>query len=450
MLSIHTQKGHRSPLFYLVWSAPLVGVACVTTLMQYITFFATDVLGLKAAVVGMLLLVSKVFDGFTDVIAGFLIDKTHTKIGKARPYDIFYGLFSLGAMLLFFIPDIGQVGKAVLLFVMYSFVFSIFQTLYSCASTVYLSRAVDSNEDRISLASVGGLMSSLAAMVLAVIIPFLINSAGTNPASWRKLAMGICLPAMVLSYIRIFFIPEIRDVNDASERTNLSIKESAKLLFSNNYLLIFALALLLVNTSVNTVSNAQTYYFKYIVQDLTAITYVSIPAIVGPITIAFYPALSKKLGMRNFMAYALVLGVIGRLLPLLQLTNIPMLVIGSLLNGISYMPIYILCSNAIIDCMDYAEYKTGIRAEGIYTCASGFCSKVGLGLGSGLLGIVTALGGYDGTLAVQSASANTAIILSYTVLPAILYFISIIALYKFSLEKKLPEIRAELKERHHK
>ena len=150
------------------------------------------------------------------------------------------------------------------------------------------------------------------------------------------------------------------------------------------------------------------------------------------------------------MAYALVLGVIGRLLPLFQLTNIPLLVIGALLNGISYMPIYILCANAIIDCMDYAEYKSGIRAEGIYTCASGFCSKVGLGLGSALLGIVTALGGYDGKLAVQSASANTSIILSYTVVPAVLFFIAVVALYKFDLEKKLPEIREELKARHQK
>ncbi len=114
---------------------------------------------------------------------------------------------------------------------------------------------------------------------------------------------------------------------------------------------------------------------------------------VGPLTIAAFPALSKKMGMRNLMALGLVLG------------------------AVSYMPIYILCANAIIACMDYGEYKSGHRGEGIYTCVTGFCGKVGIGLASGLLGLVTALGGYDGTQAVQTASANMSIIFVYTILP---------------------------------
>ncbi len=447
MIKLHNKKGKKSPLFYAVWAAPGIGVAAVTALLGYITFFATDVLGLTPGLVGTLLLVSKIFDGFTDIIAGFIIDRTHTKLGKARPYDIANALFCISALLFFFIPDVGTTGKAALLFIIYLLTYSVFQTLYSCAGTVYLARAVDDTEDQISLSSACGLLASLVAIVLSVVFPTLIANAGTNQASWQSMALGICLPSIVLCLIRIFLIPEINNVESEKKQDNLSVKESAKLLFSNNYLMFFTLALLLTNISVTLVGNAQTYYFKYVIGDIQAMTAVAAVAIVGPLTIAAFPALSRKMGMRNLMAVALILGAAGRFLPVVQPTNMALLTIGSLLNAISYMPIYILCANAIIGCMDYGEYKSGVRGEGIYTCVSGFCSKVGIGLASGLLGLVTALGGYDGTQAVQTASANMSIIISYTVLPGLLYLIAAIALRKFDLEKHLPEIQAELKKR---
>ncbi len=447
MIKLHNKKGKRSPLFYIVFASPGVGVAAVTALLGYITFFATDVLGLTPGLVGALLLVSKIFDGFTDIVAGFIIDRTHTRIGKARPYDIANALFCVSALLFFFIPDVGTVGKAALLFIIYLLTYSVFQTLYSCAGTVYLARAVEDTEDQISLSSTCGLIASMAAIVLSIVFPTLIDRAGTSQANWQSMALAICLPSIVLCLFRIFLIPEINNVEAEKNQEKLTVKESAKLLFSNNYLMFFTLALLLTNISVTLVGNAQTYYFKYVIGDISAMTIVALVSIVGPFSIATFPALSKKMGMRNLMAAALILGAIGRALPFFQPTNMVFLIIGSLFNALSYMPIYILCANAIIGCMDYGEYKSGVRGEGIYTCVSGFCSKVGIGLASGLLGLVTAIGGYDGTQAVQTASANMSIILSYTLLPALLYAIAALALRKFDLEKHLPEIQAELKKR---
>ena len=94
--------------------------------------------------------------------------------------------------------------------------------------------------------------------------------------------------------------------------------------------------------------------------------------------------------------------------------------------------------------MDYGEYKNVVRGEGIYTCVSGFCSKVGTGLASGRLGLVTALGGYDGTAAVQSSSAMNSIILLITVVPAALYLLAVIVLQAYKLDKELPFIQQEL------
>lgn len=450
MITIRNKNGKRSKLFYFVWSAPLVGSACVLILLGYITYFSTDILGLPSGLVGLLLLLSKIFDGVTDILAGYLIDRTNTKWGKARPYDITFAFYALATLILFSIPNIGTAGTAILVFILYTMVFSIFQTLYSCAGTVYLARAVTDKEDQVSVGALTGMISAFTSVVLSILLPLFIDRIGKTASGWRVIAAVICIPAIALSFIRIFLIPEAdcpAETTIKVKQEKLTVLQSAKLLFRNRYLMFFGLALLLTNIASNIAANSQTYYFKYIVGDISMMSFVSVTSIAGPLTIALYPILSKKIGMKNLMAAALLIGAIGKLLPLLGMTSIPLLLISALFFSISFMPIFILASNVIINCMDYGEYKNGVRGEGIYTCVSGFCSKVGTGLASGMLGLVTALGGYDGTAAVQSSSAINSVIFLFTIVPAALCFFAVLALQSYKLDKELPFIQEELKKR---
>ena len=82
-------------------------------LMMQVTYYCTDLLGMPATLVGSLLMASKVVDACTDLIAGYIIDHTHTKWGKARPYEIFIVLTWVGTVFLFSVPNFGTVGKAV-------------------------------------------------------------------------------------------------------------------------------------------------------------------------------------------------------------------------------------------------------------------------------------------------------------------------------------------------
>ena len=72
----------------LAWSTRSVSLACNIMVVSYLTYYCTNVLVMPATIVGALLLVSKLFDGVTDIIAGFIVDNTHTRFGKARPYEI--------------------------------------------------------------------------------------------------------------------------------------------------------------------------------------------------------------------------------------------------------------------------------------------------------------------------------------------------------------------------
>ena len=70
----------------VLWSLRNISIMAGFVVMSYVSYFATNCLGISAGVIGALLLASKLFDGITDLIAGYFVEKTNTKLGKGRPY----------------------------------------------------------------------------------------------------------------------------------------------------------------------------------------------------------------------------------------------------------------------------------------------------------------------------------------------------------------------------
>lgn len=113
------------------WQARAISMGCMTIVMGYLTIFCTDTLMLPAGLVGTLLLISKVTDGITDLIAGYLIENTKTRWGKARPYELFIIALWLCTWLLFTCPEnVSTVVKCIWIFIMYTLVNSIFATFF--------------------------------------------------------------------------------------------------------------------------------------------------------------------------------------------------------------------------------------------------------------------------------------------------------------------------------
>lgn len=442
-----TEDGKCTKLFYLVYSLPMIGYCLVVALLGYVSYFAVNVLGLSSLLVGNLLLVSKIFDGITDIIAGFLIDHTNTRFGKARPYDWAYGGFCLAAVALFCIPKMGTVAMAACLFITYTLIYSIFQTLYSCANAVYLARTVSDPNQQITVNVVSMFIGIVGSVVAGIIIPIYIAQIGTSAEAWKTFAFIIGVPSAIICSIRFFIIKENTTVmGEEKKEEQIPVKEGVKLLFHNKYVLILAAALLVTNIAMN-LTSVNPFYFEQILGDLSQQSVVNVFGAVGPLSVIIFPLLTKKMGKKKLVVTALILGIVGKLLPLLNLKSIPLLGIGTVLGTIGYMPLFVLTINMIIDCMDYGEWKFKKRGEGIYSCVSGFCSKVGTGLGVWMVGFVMMLGGYVSGSSIQSQGAMNSIIIIYTVIPAVLYLIAIIFMHFYKLEDKLPQIRKELESR---
>lgn len=426
---------------------PMIGYCLVAVLLGYVSYFAVNVLGLSSLLVGNIILVSKVFDGITDIIAGFLIDRTNTRFGKARPYDWAYVGFCIAAIVLFCIPKMGTTAMAVCLFLTYTVIYSIFSTLYSCANAVYLARTVEDPNQQVTVNVVSMFLGIIGSVVAGIIIPVYIAKIGSTVEAWRTFAFIIGVPSAIVCSIRFFIIKENSSMQEQTPvQKKINFREGVKLLSKNKYVIILALALLVTNISMN-LGAVNPFYFEQVVGDISKQSVVNALGAVGPLLVLCLPILAKKMGKKKLIVTALILGIIGKLLPLLNLQSITLLGIGTVLGTIGYMPLFILTINMVIDCMDYGEWKVKKRGEGIYSCISGFCSKIGTGIGTWLVGFVMMLGGYVSGADTQSQGAVNAIICVYTVVPAVLYLLAALCMHFYKLDDELPQIQAELAER---
>lgn len=442
-----TKDGKCTKLFYLIYSMPMIGYCLVAVLLGYVSYFAVNVLGLSSLLVGNIILVSKVFDGITDIIAGFLIDRTNTRFGKARPYDWAYVGFCIAAIVLFCIPKMGTTAMAVCLFLTYTVIYSIFSTLYSCANAVYLARTVEDPNQQVTVNVVSMFLGIIGSVVAGIIIPVYIAKIGSTVEAWRTFAFIIGVPSAIVCSIRFFIIKENSSMQEQTlVQKKINFREGVKLLSKNKYVIILALALLVTNISMN-LGAVNPFYFEQVVGDISKQSVVNALGAVGPLLVLCLPILAKKMGKKKLIVTALILGIIGKLLPLLNLQSITLLGIGTVLGTIGYMPLFILTINMVIDCMDYGEWKFKKRGEEIYSCISGFCSKIGTGIGTWLVGFVMMLGGYVSGADTQSQGAVNAIICVYTVVPAVLYLLAALCMHFYKLDDELPQIQAELAER---
>lgn len=442
----------KMPFWYsLAWSSRGISAALNVILVAYVTFYASDVLGLSVGIVGTMLLASRVIDAFTDMAMGFIIDKTHTRWGKARPYEIFIVLTWLFTVLLFNTPSGSRTFQYIWLFVMYVLINAICTTAYGGTDAVYMARAFTTENNRVKVMSINGVVVMFASILFNIIAPQFINSLGTTQAGWTKLSMTMAVPLALIGMLRFFLCKEIVEdkkqdgvqAQDEEKQDNLKLSDMMKLLLKNRYVFI-VVGLMITCQIANNLGPVATYYFKYMMGDIGLLSLVNVTAMVVPLALIFFPVLSRKFGTTKILQACAVIGIAGMAIRTVGRTNMATLIIGSTLSGIATMPISMMINAYLIDCMDYGEWKTGVRIEGPVASVVNFSNKVGAGLASGLIGLIMGLAGYDGTLEVQSASANAAIVGCYNILPLILYILMLALALNYKMDKLRPQIQADL------
>jgi GPH family glycoside/pentoside/hexuronide:cation symporter len=416
--------------------------------MMQVTYYATDFVGLSAGLVGALLLGSKVFDGFTDLIVGFFINKTNTKLGKTRPYELMIIPLWICTIFLFSVPDMGIVGKSVYVFIFYALINSVCATFLNGIDALYMRRSLANEQHQAKILSWSAIILQLGAAGVSMLLPQLIASWGPQPGGWTKISLVIGIPLLIIGLGRFIFIKETNvDAAADQESSKLSLKESLVSLSKNKYIFILA-GSLFFNRLVQELSGViGVYYFRYVIGNVRLLSTIGILGLLAPLTLLLFPVAMRKLGAMNYMRIGLAVSIVGHILKFFSGTNLGILIAGQFLASLGLSPLGMLVNLFLIQCMDYNEWKTNKRVDGYMGPLAQFTNKVGAGVASGGLGFIMAIAGYDGTQQVQSASATGAIVALYTWIPAIVCVFTFFILNKYDLDKKMPEIKEELARR---
>lgn len=427
-----------------LWKSSDVASAAVQAIvMGYLTLYCTDTLGIGAAVIGTLLLVSKIFDGVSDIFAGWLVDNTHTKLGKGRPYELcIVGVMLCSLGLFAASPQWSHGMKCVWIFAMYTLVFSVFSTLRGTANTPYTIRAFSNNQVLITkVASYGGIITMGGSILISIAFPIVMSRLATSAAGWTKTVAIFVLPLTLIAVLRFIFVKEDPAVDGGNQYKKVSVKEILTMFKKNHYVWLFASIMLCYN--LTTALGAATYYFKWIIGNTALMSVTAMFSIVTlPLMFAF-PVIMRKIGsMADMISWFCVIGVIGYTIVFFSNDNLAGVMLGGLLGAFAGLPIAYYGVLFIMRCCTYNEMNGLPRMDGSAGILSNFTSKIGSAVGSAVTGILLGAAGYVAGEGVTSQpdSAVLMIRILYAVVPAVSYVVIAICAKKFSpLEKLIPE-----------
>lgn len=424
------------------WQSRAVSLGCMTIVYGYLMIYCTNTLGLSSGIIGTLLLVSKVFDGVTDLFAGYIIDNTNTRFGKARPYEFAIIGVWFFTWLLFSCPaGAGNVVKYAWVFVIYVFVNSILATLLSTNQTAYMVRAFPNMNQIVKVNSYGGIVVTLGCAVVSMLFPQMMATMATSAAGWSKMVGIFALPLAVIGIFRFVLVKETVSV-DADSDGKMNLKEMLEVLKHNKYIYFSAGLAIVYNITLG--MNAATYYFTYVVGDIGKYTMIAALSMPLLISMFIFPVLMKKIPISKIIMFGAILGVVGYLINFFADGNMVILMIAGALYSLAGLPIAYLSGMIILDCAEYNSLMGMHRAESTMSAFSSFGSKVGNGIGSAFLGIILGMGGFissDAANVVQPESAIFTIKLLYSVIPALMFLIVGVLMYFYKLDNVLPQLR---------
>ena len=434
----------------MAWKSSDVVAGWINLLaLTYLSVYCSDTLGIDVMVVGTMLMVSKIVDAFTDVAAGILVDNTHTKMGKGRPYELCIVGMTLCTIALYSCPTAWSTTlKCVWIFCMYTLTFSIFTTLRQAAGTPYTIRHFSNNPVLLrKIASYGGIITMAGSMVMSIAFPILMARIATSAAGWTTLIAAIMVPATFLGLLRFLFCKEDPNVDAGTKQEPIRFNEIKMLLTKNKYVWFYAIIMLAYN--VITGSSVGTYYFKWVLGDISLMSVFSMLSMVMLPVMLIFPVIMKKIGsMSKMVLYFSVIGVAAYVVIFFLGTSFPVLIACGLLTALSTTPLAYYGVLFIMNICSYNEMNDMPRMDGSSGILANFASKFGGSLGVFITGAMMSAAGYISQegVAAQPDSAILMIRVCYALVPAILLVVIAYCCYEFSkLEPKVNAFEAEKK-----
>ncbi|TLM72381.1 glycoside-pentoside-hexuronide (GPH):cation symporter [Pseudarthrobacter sp. NamB4] len=415
----------------------------ISTGNMFLLVYYTDVAGIGAAAAGTLLLLARVFNAFTDVAAGRIVDRVHSRRwGKFRPFLMFGFVPLLLSVAVFHVPDVDPSLKLLYAYCTYGLVcvaYSMVNVPYGCLVGAMTQDA----KERARLGgarTIGGL--SVGATLGFFIAPLL--GAGQDMQqifTWLTLAFAVLGSAL-------YFLTGVVCVEQVpGSIPKITFRQSVTALRANSPLLILCVSSVLFVTGTSATGAAQFYYLRDVLSRVDLFPVMAGAQVVITLALAvFIPRPVARWGKRAVYSAGASLGGAGGVLVFLAPVDAPLVGLAGLLLGLlASASVSIVTWALIADTVEYGEWKTGVRVQGINYALLAATRKLGMGFGAGLVAFSLALGGYASGVPEQSASATLAIRAAAGLLPGVLVLASVGIMYWYRLtDQKHAELVARL------
>ena len=446
---------------YLKWynmvgygSGDIAGNVVYAFLTSFVMIYLTNTIGLEAGIVGTLIAASKLLDGVTDVFFGTMIDRTKTKMGKARPW-MFYGFFGCAITLfgIFAIPThLEQTAQYAWFFIAYTLLNAVFYTANNIAYSALTSLVTKNSSERVQMGSFRFIFAFSTSLFIQSITVGAVDALGGGAVGWRNIAFIYCILGIVTNTISVFSVKELSEEelneeneSDAPKDDDLTLVEAAKLLFKNKYYVMIC-GVYILQQFYGAMLGVGIYFMTYVLGNKNLFGVfswaINIPLIIA---LVFTPSLvAKWKGMYKLNKYSYMLATVGRLLVVVAgyMGNVPLMLLFTALAALGQGPWQGDMNAVIASCSEYTYLTKGKRIDGsMYSCTS-LGVKIGGGLGTAISGWMLSLSGFvNCDTAIQPDSCISMMHFMYLWLPFILDLLITVILSFMNVEGDNAKLR---------
>ena len=406
---------------------------------SFLTIYFTSAAGLNAGIIATILAVSKVFDGISDLIMGRIVDRTETKMGKARVWLFRMCIpFAVSTMLLFFVPqNFPDMVKYIYVFLIYNITNAVCLTGMLVPFYSMVGLVTSNSYERGLLGNIQQIFQTLGNVFVNSTFVVLLTKFSENPNTiytQRSFTITIAVYCAIMVVVSLFCIFNTKervkvsaaDVSQAAkkETKNENVMETVKALLSNKYWLLLTLGNFVVFTIIIFYSMGTVFFSQYVLYDMSQYGMLANAISVAQFGIMFVtPIMMTKISKEKIYTFGMLVMTIGFIGS--AIFTSPALLIGSnVLKGLGVGFAGGMALGMVADTVTYGKLKTDIDTVGMGNAGISAAQKIGLGLGQAIFGWVLAGAGLDAALDAQGLpqpeSVSTAIRFLYGWVPAIM------------------------------
>ena len=422
---------------YLKWhhkigygAGDIAGNCVYALLTAFMMIYLTDTIGMSMGVVSTLIALSKVFDGVTDFFFGRMIDKTKTKMGKARPWMLWpYIGCAITLVACFSIPTSwGQTAQYIFFFLSYTLLNAVFFTANNIAYASLTALITKNTSERVQIGSFRFIFAFATKIVIEAVTIFAVGWLGGGVVGWRMIAIIYAIVGLITNTYSVFSVKELPEADEEmdeerEEEHKLTFLKSFKLLLKNKYYIIICCSYILTQLYASVIGMG-TYYTKYIMGNEELFSTISLAInITMVVALTILPYVIKKMGgMYKLNIFGYIIAALGRVGVMVggYMGNLPLMLAFTAVSTIGIAPLQGDLNALIACCSEHTTLTTGHRLEGMMYSCSSLGIKLGGALGTAICGWMLDAAGYIENAAVQTASTVSMMQFLYLWMPIIL------------------------------